>query len=113
MVLPYTHNRGVSTQVAMSHNLDEGALVFGVSGREVHRNVLTRFTAKSTGTERPRSDRLRATWLVRHLAAGTPMKALMQAAGVSKFENLARYLQYIPELDTQQYRALLRMEAKR
>ena len=94
-------------------DLDEGSLVFGVSARDVHRNVLTRFTAKSTGTERPRSDRLRATWLVRHLTAGTPMKALMQAAGVAKFENLARYLQYIPDLDTQQYRALLRMEATR
>ena len=93
--------------------LDEGALVFGVSARDIHRNVLTRFTAKSTGTERPRSDRLRATWLVQHLTVGTPMKALMRAAGVSKFENLARYLQYIPELDTELYRALLRVEAKR
>ena len=91
-------------------DLHDDDLAFGISSRSSHRNLLSSFVSKSTGLERPRSDRLRATWLVKHLAAGTPMKALMQAAGVQKFENLARYLQYIPELDTREYRALLRLD---
>ncbi|WP_207455459.1 tyrosine-type recombinase/integrase [Herbiconiux sp. SYSU D00978] len=88
-------------------------LVFGREARSSHRNMFSTFVAKSDGVLKPRSDSLRATWIVTHLAAGTPMKALMQAAGVEKFENLARYLAYVPELNSREYRALLRLEATR
>ncbi|RLP70319.1 hypothetical protein D9V29_10210 [Mycetocola manganoxydans] len=90
-----------------------GHLVFGAPTRKHSRNVLSAFVDKADGVEHPRSDRLRATWILTHLTAGTPMKGLMKAAGVSKFENLSRYLQYIPELDTADYRRRLRIEATR
>lgn len=87
--------------------------VFGTRNRSSHRNLLSRFTEKTTGTLRPRSDQLRATWIVKHLTAGTPMKELMKAAGVEKFENLSRHLAYVPALDTTEYRQRLRLEASK
>ncbi|SDM53211.1 hypothetical protein SAMN05216368_101240 [Cryobacterium flavum] len=57
---------------------------------------------------RPRSDRLRATWIVTHLQAGTRIKELTRALGVEKFENLPRYLEYVQALDVASYRAQLR-----
>lgn len=91
--------------------MDPSEPVFGTRNRESHKNLLSRFTEKTTGDIRPRSDRLRATWIVKHLTAGTPMKDLMRAAGVQKFENLSRHLQYVPALDTPDYRRRLRLEA--
>ena len=90
----------------------EAEPVWGNPGRMQSRNMLSGFTAQSDGNP-PRSDRLRATWLVTHLAAGTPMKELLRASGVEKFENLTRYLEHIPGLDTAAYRTLLRLELNR
>jgi integrase len=87
--------------------------LFGSADRTSYKNLISNFVANSTGTERPRSDRMRATWIVTHLRARTDMRALMEAAGVSKFENLSRYLQFVPELDTAEYRKHLRNEAGR
>jgi len=87
------------------------AWVFGSASRGLSKNMLSKFAADSEGAIRPRVDRLRATWLVDHLQARTNMRALMIAAGISKFENLTRYLQYIPELDSREYRSHLRLEA--
>ena len=92
--------------------MQPGQPVWGSPNRRNLRNLLSGFTTQSSGTP-PRSDSLRATWLVTHLRAGTPMKGLMRAGGVEKFENLRRYLQYIPELNTAEYRGYLRLEAKR
>lgn len=83
--------------------------VFGMPGRTTYKNLLSGFVENTVGQDRPRSDRLRATWIVTHLRARTDMRALMEAAAVSKFENLARYLQFVPELDTDEYRKHLRM----
>ena len=82
--------------------------VFGMPGRTTYKNLLSGFVENTVGTVRPRSDRLRATWIVTHLRARTDMRALMEAAAVSKFENLARYLSFVPELDTVEYRQHLR-----
>lgn len=74
------------------------------------------FVAKSQGIPglpKPQSNRLRNTWLITHLAARTDMRALMQAAGISKFENLAALLKHLPELDSDEYRRLLRLESDR
>ncbi|MFP7761840.1 tyrosine-type recombinase/integrase [Marisediminicola sp. LYQ85] len=95
------------------HDMEPDAPVFGTRNRNSHKNLLSRFTEKTSGPIRPRSDQLRATWIVKHLTAGTPMKELMRAAGVEKFENLARHLQYVPSLDTADYRRRLRLEAGR
>lgn len=88
--------------------LGEHDPIFGMPGRTTYKNLLSGFVVHTAGVERPRSDRLRATWIVTHLRARTDMRALMEAAAVSKFENLARYLTFVPELDTAEYRHQLR-----
>lgn len=93
--------------------LSDDSSVFGITSRESIHTVVARFVERTIGEDRPRSNRLRASWLVTHLSAGTPMKALMLAAGISRFENLSKYLLFVPELDTPTYRALLRLEATR
>ena len=70
-------------------------------------NLLSNFTQYTVG-QRPRSDRLRATWIVTHLRAGTRIKELTRALGVEKFENLPRYLEHVQALDGVSYRAQLR-----
>lgn len=44
------------------------------------------------------SRRLRITWMVRHLAAGTPMNVLAPAAGVRSLEPFSRLLRFVPDL---------------
>jgi integrase len=91
--------------------------VFGNRSRlNNSKNLVTAFiysTIQSPGLVTPQSNRMRATWLVTHLAARTDMRALMTASGVGKFENLARLLQFVPELDTVEYRKQLRGEGNR
>lgn len=93
--------------------LEAGDFLFGSADRTSYKNLVSNFVANSTGRERPRTDRMRATWIVTHLRARTDMRALMEAAGVSKFENLSRYLEFVPELDSVEYRKHLRNEATR
>lgn len=88
--------------------IGENDLVFGMPGRTSYKNLLSGFVENTVGSVRPRSDRLRATWIVTHLGARTDMRALMDAAAVSKFENLARYLHFVPELEQAEFRQQLR-----
>jgi integrase len=94
--------------------LDAGDRVFGSPTRKNNsKNLVTAFIQQSVqppGMPRPQTNRMRATWLVTHLAARTDMRALMTASGVGKFENLARLLQFVPKLDTVAYRQHLRGE---
>lgn len=84
-----------------------GAPLWGSPNRINSRNMLSSFTA-TTGGRAPRGDRLRATWLVSHLNAGTRMKEFLKACGIHKFENLPRYLVYVTDLDDAGYRQALR-----
>jgi integrase len=97
--------------------LEDNDRVFGNKNRKNNsKNLVTAYIQDSVlppKTPRPQSNRMRATWLVTHLAARTDMRALMTASGVGKFENLARLLQHVPELDTVSYRAHLRGELKK
>ena len=94
--------------------LNAGDRVFGSTTRKNNsKNLVTGFIPQSVqppGMPRPQTNRMRATWLVTHLTARTDMRALMTASGVGKFENLARLLQFVPELDTVAYRQHLRGE---
>jgi integrase len=97
--------------------LEPGDRVFGNAARKNNsKNLVTAFihsSVHSPGLVQPQTNRMRATWLVTHLAAHTDMRALMTASGVGKFENLARLLQFVPELNTPAYRRNLRGEATR
>ena len=50
--------------------------------------------------------RLRITWIVAHLAAGTHLAALEQAAGVTA-DQLVKYLVYVAPLDEAEVRHML------
>lgn len=84
--------------------------VFGGPRRKTsHKNTVTNFVrATNTGRVYPRLQRMRVTWIVGHLAAGSPVKALMQAAGVDSLDALNRYLRFVPDADVKAYRAAFR-----
>lgn len=78
-----------------------------------HKNLVTNFIDRTVCSAiRPNSFRLRATWIVTHLLAGTPVQALATAAGVKHVDALVKYLKWVPEVDVGQvvglYRAALR-----
>lgn len=91
-------------------NLEPDEYVFGDRTRVTTRNLLSSFVDNTAGHFRPRSDRLRATWIVNHLCNGIDLRTLMKAAGITKFLNLHRYLEYVPEPDHATYRSRLRGE---
>jgi integrase len=72
-------------------------------------NLVTNFVDRSRVVGvRPQSQRLRSTWIVHHLEAATPVTLLMRAAGVESLEALTRYTRFVPELDADLGRRLLR-----
>lgn len=60
------------------------------------------------GRVRAVPQRMRATWLVTHMAAGTPVVPLMAAAGVDSLEALTRYVRFVPGVDRGEVRRRLR-----
>lgn len=60
------------------------------------------------GTVKATAQRMRVTWIVTHLAAGTPLKPLIVAAGVDSLEALTRYLKFIPGKELAEVRAQFR-----
>lgn len=61
----------------------------------------------------PVTTRMRNTWLIAHLIARTDLRALMTAAGVTKFEHLDQLVAHVPALDVASYRRQLRAEVAR
>ncbi len=83
--------------------------VFRPQRDKVHRNFVSHFVDKTNiGRVRPSLQRMRATWIVTHLTAGSPVKALVEAVGVDSLEALTRYLRYVPDADVQAYRSAFR-----
>ena len=60
-------------------------------------NVITNFVGVSHHELRPQTQRMRATWMATHLAAGTKVTILLSAAGVESLEALTRYVAYLPK----------------
>lgn len=85
--------------------------VFGSPKRTKHGiSTLTTFIYDTDrGNEPdPVTTRMRNTWLITHLIARTDMRALMTAAGVTKFEHLDQLVAHVPALDAASYRSQLR-----
>lgn len=83
--------------------------VFRPRREKAHRNLVGNFVDKTNVARvRPNLQRMRATWIVTHLAAGSPVKALVDAAGVDSLEALTRYLRYVPDADINTYRGTFR-----
>lgn len=61
------------------------------------KNFVTNFVMRSIGVGiRPSTQRMRSTWLVAHLAEGTPMQDLLAMAGHQSMDALVRYEQFLP-----------------
>ncbi|MDQ2729325.1 MAG: hypothetical protein M3Y91_16025 [Actinomycetota bacterium] len=74
-----------------------------------NKNFVSSFMTRSAGVGiKPSVRRLRATWIVGHLAARTPVVPLMAAAGVDSLEALTRYLRFVPGIDPADARRALR-----
>lgn len=62
---------------------------------ETRTSERTYLAVRSGPGKGPVSERLRATWIVAHLQAGTPLKELQLAAGLQDRTSLARYLVHV------------------
>lgn len=61
------------------------------------KNMVTNFVATCANEGiRPSVQRMRATWLVDHLTAGTPMQDLLWWAGLKSMDALVRYEKFLP-----------------
>jgi integrase len=56
--------------------------------------------------------RLRATWIVTHLSAETPVQALMDAAGIETLGALGRFYDHVPPMEARTARSALTMRAR-
>lgn len=56
--------------------------------------------------------RLRATWIVTHLNAETPVQALLSASGIETLGALGRFYDYVPAVEAKRARAALTMRAR-
>jgi len=63
----------------------------------------------SVGEAKPTPARLRVTWLVAHLEAGTPLAALLPASGMTSTDSLRRAMSYVRPMSTEHSLAALRM----
>ena len=92
------------------------AWVFGSAARVKHGlntlNTFLRDTARGQEPD-PVTTRMRNTWIITHLTLRTDLRALMSAAGVTRFENLDQLTAHVPPLTPAVYRQQLRAEIAR
>lgn len=83
--------------------------VFVPGNNGVHRRQVANFVARCPKGDAPTRcmDRLRITWIVRHLSAGTHLATLVKASGVAAAQ-LVRYLHFAKEPDEVAAQAMLR-----
>lgn len=76
---------------------------------EYYKSVVNGFVhMQTTGLHKPVSQRLRSTWVVTHLAAGTPLLPLMEAAGFETVHGIYRYTTFLLSPDSATSRSILR-----
>jgi hypothetical protein len=83
--------------------------IFVPGGNGIHRRQVANFIARCPKGDAPglAMDRLRITWIVDHLSAGTHLVVLTKAAGVAASQ-IVRYLPYADTPDPVVARAMLR-----
>jgi integrase len=80
--------------------LTPGCYLFRENHAQFYPNLVSNFVARSGRVGvKPQTQRLRATWIVRHLTAGTPVVPLMEAAGVDSLEAFTRYVRFVDRED--------------
>ena len=71
-------------------------------------NLISDFVTRSSQRVHMQARRMRSTWLVNHLAKGTPLDVLLEAAGLQSGEALDRLIPFVPIRDVDDRRRWLR-----
>lgn len=107
--VPALHNWEEMIQQAVT-GADPDKPLFRHGHDAFYPNIVTNFVARSAGVGlKPQTQRLRATWLVAHLDAGTPTVLLLPAAGLTSLESLSRYTRFLAPIQEPAARAALSM----
>lgn len=77
--------------------LDSGGWMFRAEQHGENINLITDFVSRNGPTVQLQARRMRATWLARHLEAGTSLKRLLRIAGLNSAEALDRVLPFVEE----------------
>ncbi|MGL6235581.1 MAG: hypothetical protein ACRC20_09580 [Segniliparus sp.] len=96
---------GSLAAVALSGS-DPESFVFRPDAARPNANVVAHFMRGAENE--PSTSRMRTTWIVKHLAAGVPVKALVEAAGVDGLTSLQRCMEHLPLVEHAFSRPLLR-----
>ena len=113
--VPGPNSRAVPVLHRWEHEIAETARLCGNrpmfrSARErVNRKDISRFIEACRLSDAPKLSiqRTRITWVVHHLTANTPVRALLPAAGIGA-KQLARYYPFVEAPELEDARALLR-----
>jgi len=82
---------------ARSDELGGHGWAFRAEQRGDNINLVTDFVSRTAAPMEIQTRRMRATWLVRHLETGTPLKTLLRIAGLKSAEALDRVLPFVDE----------------
>lgn len=84
--------------------------VIGARRAGVNKNWMTQFLSRALPERGVTVEiaRLRNTWLVHHITAGTPLGPLAFAAGLETFRTIEKVLRYVPQPSHDEARAHLR-----
>lgn len=111
------HVNGRTVPVIARWNDELAALKSLVPGADLaiaphakHRKDALAAILSSTKTLQPNPQRLRATWLISHVNAGTPLPTLLAAAGLTSLESIRRIFQYTTALPNAQAMDALRLQ---
>lgn len=89
-------------------HLADDRYVFREGRSMVYDNMVSNFVSRSRSRDLlPQAQRLRATWIVHHLDAGTPLAAVLEAAGIESLEALTRYLKFVRPVEPSLFREAL------
>jgi integrase len=88
-------------------NGDRNLFAFRAARHGEYVNAITNFTRRVPGP-RPVVQRMRATWIVHHLEASTPLDVLLDAAGLATPAALTRFLPFVRQRPVEERLRLLR-----
>ncbi len=87
-------------EIIPNNDGDPDGFLFRPDRETSWRNVVSNFVSRLPKDIRPQPQRLRATWIVAHLNAGTNVITLMRAAGVDSLEAFTRYTGFAEASDS-------------
>lgn len=94
---------------AKARPLNDQQFIFRPRRTSLNNHTIGNFVDRTRpGRVKPTAQRMRVTWIVTHLIAGSPLVALVTAAGVDSLEALTRYLQFVPNRSLDDIRAQFR-----